>query len=366
MKIKYPDYSNSILNLACSVLKHYGLETQHNTLPILDEMLQKTYKNVVVMVLDGMGSTILEHNLQKDSFLRSNLKSEITSVFPPTTTAATTTLISGLSPLEHGWLGWSLYFKEINNNINIYINTNDEGKEVTPYHVANRYIPYKDIVSRINEGGHYKAHTVSPFGPVPVESMDELCNTIKRITQNSDDNYIYAYWPQPDSAMHTTGCYSEKSTQILVEINTKLEQLCKQLKDTLVIITADHGHMDGCNKLILDYPDLLGTLKQLPSIEPRALSFFVKEGMDKTFITLFNQYFGEEFLLFEKQHLLEKSIFGAGLPHPKFLDFIGDYVGIAISNVSLFNKREECEKIIGVHAGLTEIEMNVPLIIVEC
>ena len=53
---------------------------------------------------------------------------EITSVFPPTTTAATTTLESGLSRAEHAWLGWSLHFPEVNGNVNIFINKNDRGE----------------------------------------------------------------------------------------------------------------------------------------------------------------------------------------------------------------------------------------------
>ena len=55
MDIKHPDYNNSIVNLACSVLKHYGAENHHETLTIFDNYLKKNYKNVVVMLLDGLG-----------------------------------------------------------------------------------------------------------------------------------------------------------------------------------------------------------------------------------------------------------------------------------------------------------------------
>ena len=56
MKIKYPDYNNSILNIANSVLKHFGAQYTHNTLPELEKALDRNYKNVVVMVFDAMGS----------------------------------------------------------------------------------------------------------------------------------------------------------------------------------------------------------------------------------------------------------------------------------------------------------------------
>ena len=42
------------------------------------------------------------------------MKKELTSVYPCTTVAAMTSYRSGISPNEHGWLGWTLYFKETN------------------------------------------------------------------------------------------------------------------------------------------------------------------------------------------------------------------------------------------------------------
>ena len=60
-EIIYPDYNNSILNLITSVLKHYNVETKHNSLEKLDKILEKNYKNVVFIVLDGMGEHILNN-----------------------------------------------------------------------------------------------------------------------------------------------------------------------------------------------------------------------------------------------------------------------------------------------------------------
>src|SRR5665648_355708 len=90
MTIQYPDYNNCLVNLACSILKHFGAHPQHATLPVLDSLLKKQYTNVVVMLFDGMGSEALEFHLPEDSFLRRHCTADISSVFPPTTTAAIT------------------------------------------------------------------------------------------------------------------------------------------------------------------------------------------------------------------------------------------------------------------------------------
>lgn len=53
------------------------------------------------------------------------------------------------------------------------------------------------------------------------------------------------------------------------------------------------------------------------------------------------------------------------LKHPRFEDFLGDYLAIGINDVSIFNSREEVNQFIGMHAGMTEKEMMIPLIVVE-
>ena len=100
------DYNECITNLACSIRKHFDLEYKHNTLDYVDKILDKNKpKNVVVILFDGMGSRILDRTLDKNDFFIKNKYKEITSVFPATTTAATTSMMTGLNPVEHGYTG---------------------------------------------------------------------------------------------------------------------------------------------------------------------------------------------------------------------------------------------------------------------
>lgn len=88
--------------------------------------------------------------------------------------------------------------------------------------------------------------------------------------------------------------------------------------------------------------------------------------MKQAFLEAFNKHFKEDFLLLSQEGVIKKQLFGEGIIHPKFKDFLGDYIAIAISDVSLFNTQEGCQKFIGVHAGLTAEEMDIPLIIISC
>jgi len=44
--------------------------------------------------------------------------------------------------------------------------------------------------------------------------------------------------------MHLTGCYSEESRKVISWLERRIESLTAELRDTLVIITADHGHVN--------------------------------------------------------------------------------------------------------------------------
>ena len=75
---------------------------------------KKQPENVVLLLFDGLGSRIINTFLDKNSFLKKNLKTEIYSVFPPTTASCLNSLKTGLNPSEHGCLGFSVYVPPIN------------------------------------------------------------------------------------------------------------------------------------------------------------------------------------------------------------------------------------------------------------
>ena len=106
----WPDFNHSIVNLAATLEQFLGKKPKHAVLPKLAEKLKSDYKNVVYLVIDAMGAKILEKNLPTNSFFRQHQIDTVTSVFPSTTTAATTSLISALTPSEHGWFAWAVDF----------------------------------------------------------------------------------------------------------------------------------------------------------------------------------------------------------------------------------------------------------------
>lgn len=100
-KIILPNYNHSILSIITSILKHYKVETPHKSLNSLDNILEKDYRNVVLLILDGMGEYILRNSSNDGCFSKNKIDC-VTSVYPSTTTAAITTYYSGKPPYEIG------------------------------------------------------------------------------------------------------------------------------------------------------------------------------------------------------------------------------------------------------------------------
>ena len=97
--IVLPDYENSILNLINSILHYYHVETKYKGIDVLDKRLERKYKNIVLIILDGMGENIL-NTFSPNGFFKKHEEKKITSIYPSTTTAAMATYYSGKPPIE--------------------------------------------------------------------------------------------------------------------------------------------------------------------------------------------------------------------------------------------------------------------------
>lgn len=378
-KIVYPNYDHSILNLITSILKYYKVETNHKSLKKLDVILEKKYKNVVLVVLDGMGEHIL-NNISKNGFFKKHELDCITSVYPSTTTAALTTYYSGKPPYETGWIAWSQYFREYGRAINMlqhmesYQNDTMENATIDLFKDV---VNYEPVYSRIEKASpNVKTYEIMPSysdkrctRSIEGNNVEEICKNLENICKEDGEKFIIAYCDNPDSILHKFGCESNEAKEMVLDAEKRIENVCKNLNDTLVIVSADHGHKD-INKVydILDYPEILDCLILPPSLEPRVLSFWVKEDRKKEFARLFKKEFGKDFLLYTKKEFMNKHMLGYGKEHKKIDDFIGNYIALSISDAvitidTFLNRKGNTKK--STHCGLSKEEMEVPLIIIE-
>ena len=362
------NYNECLTNLACSIRKYFELDYNHNTIDYIDKILEE-YKplNVVTILCDGMGSNIMDRMLDKNEFLIKNRIKAITTVFPATTVAATTSMITGLNPCETAMLGWDMYYKDIDKTISTYLNCSKDDKEEKVLEEAvlynKKHMITKPITKEITENKKYEGYALYPFGENTYKDIDDMFNKIEELCNKSSKKYIYAYDEDPDHTMHMLGCDTNEVKLIINDLNKRIEELSKKLKDTIIFVVADHGHCNVENIYLEDYPDVVECLLRNTSIEPRAVNFFIKEDMKEVFKEKFNKYFKDDFDLYEMEDVIESKLFGDGIENKVFRDILGDFLAIAKANKTiLYNGNTPLKS---QHAGYTEDEILVPLIVIK-
>jgi predicted AlkP superfamily pyrophosphatase or phosphodiesterase len=374
--ITYPNYERCITNVINSVLKYYHVESNINSLPEVDKLLEKDYDNIVVMIFDGLGQKILDQVKPKGNLMDHRFVT-VTSVFPPTTVAAMNSYYSGLYPAQTGWLGWAMHFKELGRTIDVFPLVDSVTRERidTSLFDINKRLPYEPIfpkIKRQNPDVHVvqlmdeDLYSVKPRDPF-LESYDLTTNNgINKIItsiKSSPKNFIFYYNPYPDKALHEFGVKSQQVSEIISNIDKDVKALADELKDTktLILIGADHGLIDIEYEYLDEYPELVEMLTQAPSLEARAISLFVKAERRNEFKKLFNSLFKDRYLLLTKKQVKDKKLFGLEF-NAVSDDFIGDFLAVATKKSHMIYRSvisNDSHRHIAAHAGLTCDEMNV-------
>ncbi len=372
----FPEYKKSILSITSSVAAFFGAKTPYPPLKeVTDALHEKDTKNVVLLLFDGMGENLLKRHLPEDAFLRKHDFGPISTVYPSTTTAATTSLWTGIAPGEHAWLGWSLYFKEIGRQIDTFLGRDSfTGEKYAHVFPAEAYIPFQTIYPSVN--AECETHAFFPFPTSAAKGAKDrmtyagnadLMRRIRDAAKRPGKNLICAYHIEPDHTMHDFGVDALQTKTAFERANDICESLSKSLgSDTLFIVTADHGLVDVTDNIdIARIPEIMDTLIMPPSVEGRAASFFVKPHKREAFLSEFRSRFAEDFVIFTHEEVMDRHLLGLFAPHRKTDDFLGDFFVCATGAKSIkFMTPASAEdgNLVGQHAGLTEDEMLVPVI----
>ncbi len=383
------------VNIIGSVLKHFGAPSPHGPLhaSILDLKPFVGAKQIVLLTVDGLGYRTLK---EKSKLRRLGLgrlarrTAPITTTAPSTTVTALTTLGTGKGPLEHGIMGYWQFVQRLGMLTNM--------------------LRFKPVAS-----GGYLGHDFEPgsFQQNPgvfdllakknvmgynILRQDYLDSSLNRMSRagaacgigyiNSSDLFVHArrtllerkgkrtflnlYWDKTDSISHAYGKESDEMTAELANFDFSLfsELLDRKFNDeTLVLITADHGHITSSPRKSIsfnDHPALLSMLILPPSGEARLTYLHVKNGrLDNVKEYLSDSQFGRHFHVLESADAIDKGVFGPGKPCQQALDAIGDLVMIPKDDWYApydFHPERERNPLIGRHGGLSAEEMEVPLI----
>jgi hypothetical protein len=380
-----PDYRNgSIVNLMGSLIEGLGgAPTGYAPLPALPAAEVGEYRQVVLLVVDGLGYEFLMRRNRRSS-LRALNRARLTSVFPSTTAAAVTTFLTGTAPQQHGLTGWHMYFKELGAVLAVLPGTPRYGG--VPLQQAGiqprRFFGHGSVFDRLS----VPAYVVSPrriahsdFNLAhqgkaelkPFDTQDDFFLTLAKILR-SDRNrkFVYAYWPDLDRISHEAGALSAEADWHFASWEEGFGRFLDHIAGTgsLVIVTADHGFIDTdeSRTVTLDtHPELADCLI-LPLCGERRVAYcYVKPDRREFFESYVRSELDACAELWRSRELIERGCFGLGVPHPRLADRVGDYTLVMKENYVIKDwlPGEHRYAHIGVHGGTSDAEMWVPLIV---
>lgn len=392
-----PQYDgHSIANIPETVAQILGAKF---TRPLRDERISgfKEAKNIVLLLLDGLGSKLIESASKNyglpsfDRICENAVQSEITSVFPSTTSTAMSSLHTGLTPQEHGVIGYTMYLKDLGligqmlrftpmlggrSLFDIGLDRQDFLGASTIHERLSEiglnstvYVPRYIMDSGLSQVT-YRGALVEPQN----SAADMLVRVRKNLEKTKDRSFHFAYHPSPDTLAHAHGPYSEEYAVELESIFGIVEsELFRKIdpsvaKDTILIISGDHGAVLIERNSIVDlsnHPDLLSMLKLPPTGDSRASIMHVKNGQEDHVRKYFDQNFKNLFEIQTSKSLLDRGYFGFGKVKSQTPDRIGDLVAIPKSHNAIDNSIIDPGhySVPGRHGGLSGEEMKVPCVI---
>jgi hypothetical protein len=382
--MQLPDYQGgSLVNLMASLQEGLGGAAHAcRTLELLPAETVAAHRQVLLWVIDGLGYNYLRAHPQAIQLNRC-LSGGMSSVYPPTTATAVTTLLTGDAPQQHGLTGWHMYFRELGAVLAVLpgrpryggVGLGAAGIDTRALlgHVA--------FADRIG----VDACTVSPASIARSDfnlahlgrarlteytGLEGLLDAVTATLRQDGCRFVHAYWPELDSIGHHHGIHSAAARHHLLQLDRAFAQLLEQLRgtDTLVIVCADHGQIDTtpASRIDLVAHPALRELLALPLCgEPRSVYCYLRPGCEQDF----DRYVATELAgaarAFPAAQLLDEHWFGPGTPHPELARRIGDRVLLMESNHVLRDRlpQEQHVELVGVHGGLSTDELRVPLIV---
>jgi predicted AlkP superfamily pyrophosphatase or phosphodiesterase len=193
-------------------------------------------------------------------------------------------------------------------------------------------------------------------------------------SQQNDKKFVYVYWPAVDSLSHFHGPENERVFAEFKLFSSAFEQLfIDQLsqeakKDTLVILTADHGQITTDKQIddfdLKNHPAFLELLTIKPTGENRLPYLYIKPGRVEEVKQYINSKWSDQFLLLDPKAAVENGFFGPGEPHKMIYERIGDLIVIPRGD-SYWWWSNAKNPLTGRHGGLSRDEMLVPFLAFE-
>lgn len=376
-----PEYGTRTLSdLLPSVLAVLGVPGESDRLGLgLDGV-----RRICVLLVDGLGARQLAARPDAAPFLTSAAPRVITTGFPSTTAVSLSSIGTGLTPGEHGLVGYLMQvpgFDRLMNPLRWTLHGQGDHVDLLAQLPPEQLQPQPTVFERAAEHG-IRVTKVAPGyqarsgltraslrgGEFAAQfSIGDLASTAANALKQGDRSLVYAYHGDLDLTGHIRGPESDSWAAELSQVDLLVEAIAERLPaDAALLVTADHGMVQIHEPVDLDdkaiAPGLLEGIRLIGG-EPRARHLYVEDGAAADVRARLAERLGDGFHVLLGEDVIDRGWFGKTVSDAA-RSHIGDVLAVAVGDGALIRRGYEPiqSQLVGHHGSLTLVEREIPLL----
>lgn len=331
-------------------------------------------RRVCVVLVDGVGIHQLRERLGHTPFLRgrSAETSVLTAGFPSTTAVSMGLFGTGTAPGGTGLVGYSVRDPATGRLANLVSWEGAGSPQVWQPRatVFERLVAAGTPVTSVGpgrfDGSGLTAAALRGSRFVAAERLEARVDaTVRALAQ---PGLVYLYWGEVDKVGHQRGWQSAEWADELTAFDRELARLARAVpRDTLLVVTADHGMVDVDHDELLDVartPELAAGVEVVAG-EPRASHVHALPGEAEAVARRWTGHLEGRAVVATRAEAVAAGWFGP--VDDRVLPMIGDVVVAATGRAGVVDSRTQTPhslRLVGMHGSFTPGEMHVPLVVV--
>lgn len=330
-------------------------------------------ESVVLVVIDGLGAISLRgHSGHARTLTSAMSKKDVAhSVFPSTTAAALTSIVTGVWPGEHGLVGYRVLDADRDVLVNQLSGWETDGLDPLTWQAAPTIFERAAGEGRKSFAVGLAAYAQSGFTKATLRGAEfiaastpaERIQAAYDLAQAHRGSLVYCYLPEVDKAGHKHGVASGEWVAALESIDAALS--VRVPSGVGVLVTSDHGMVDvpANRQIVLEEPHLAG-IRHVGG-EPRMLHVhFDPESDAAAVLDRWRADLDGMADVVTRAEAVQSGLFGPRVTEAA-ASRIGDMIAIARGSWAIYDGTAPDQRgrgMVGQHGAITPEERQVPLI----
>ncbi len=358
-----PDYGGA--NVRGIIPALLGPQSWADTLPSWMPDTIARANQVVVLVLDGLGWDQLQARRDIAPTIASLHGDRITTVAPTTTATALSSIATGLTPGEHGLIGYRMVLGgEVMNVLRWAVDGENRRRSNVPSEIqrfpaflgeAVPVVTPAELIGSAFSEGHLRGSN-----PVGYRAPSSMCIEVGRLLDDGE-RFVYAYYAGIDKIAHERGFGDFYDAELRTAdrlVGDMLEQLPP---GAALLVTADHGQVSVGSNIVKPSGELLSHVSQ-QSGEGRFRWLHAHRGGIDDLMAAASEEFSDTGWVMTREQLIADGWFGPTVA-PQVAQRLGDVAVLARDDVSYHDPDDSGPfELVCRHGSMTSAEVYVPLL----